>query len=133
MVWTYFCCWLANTLFLHLKSLEECCQQSRCKEAAFLIAYLPSASRAPIPSLGDHSRNMDNTARLLFLTHLQNLNPASWVSEMKLPLGQDGIKCLKFSKSLLGKSTTGGSSQAIAEEVSYGSYDIWSHGLEWKT
>lgn len=71
-----------------------------------------------MPSLGDHSKNVDNTARLLFLTHLQNLNPASWVSEVKLPLIQDGIKFLKFSKSLLGKPTTGGSSQAIDEEVS---------------
>lgn len=70
-----------------------------------------------MPSVGDHYRKMDNTARLLFLTHHQNFNPASWVSEVKLPLSQDGIKFLKFSKLLLEKSTAGGSSQAIVEEV----------------
>lgn len=69
-------------------------------------------------SVGDHSRKMDNTARLLFLMHHQNLNPASWVSEIKLPLSQDRIKFLKFSKLLLEKSTTGGSNQAVVEEVS---------------
>lgn len=61
---------------------------------------------------------MDNTARLLLLIQHQNVNSASRVSEIKLPFIQHGIKLLRFHKSLLGKPTTDGSGQAIAEEVS---------------
>lgn len=74
-----------------------------------------------MPSIDNHSNKpqTDNTARLLFLIyHQKNLNFASQVSEIKLPLIQHGIKLLKFSESLLGKPTTGGSGQTIAEELS---------------